>query len=129
MDLGRYTQGLKGGLGILSSVIAIFVASKQEPVQKLIRQQVGPSYSCADRRILNATELAVCNSWQLSRLDLLLSNAYYDACGNLGKPISNEELTWLKTTRNACGNNETCLAKVYTDRIAELSGKAQTFCG
>ena len=128
MDVGRFGQALKFGLGIISSVIAIFVASKQEPVQKLIRQQVGPSYSCNDKRILNAAELQICTSWQLSRLDLQLSDAYYDACGNIDKALGADEITWIKTTRNVCEANEACLIKAYNERLVVLKAKAKPRC-
>jgi len=128
MDLGRYGQVLKGGLGVISSVIAIFVGYRQEPVQKLIRSQVGPSYSCNDKRILNASELQICTSWQLSRLDLQLSDAYYDACGNIDKALGADEIAWIKTTRNVCEADEACLIKAYNERLAVLKAKAKPRC-
>jgi len=128
MDVGRIGQTFKFGLGIISSVIAIFVASKQEPVQKLIRQQTGPSYSCNDRRILNAAELTVCDSWQLSRLDVRLSDAYYDACGNIDKALAADEVSWLKSTRDICETDQACLEKAYAARLPVLGAKARTHC-
>lgn len=128
MDVGKLGQVLRFGLGIASSLIAIVFGFRTDQGQKFIHQIIGPGYSCADRRILNDAETAVCDSWTLSRMDVLLSNAYYNACGNLDKSLADDELKWIRSTRDACKGDTECLTKVYNERLQSLTARARARC-
>ena len=112
MDLGKFGQVLRAALGIASSLFALIFGFRTESGQKLIHQYLGPGYSCADKRVLNDAETAVCGSWQLSRLDVQLASAYYNACGNLDKALQDEENQWIRGTRDGCKADTECLTKV-----------------
>jgi len=125
MDYGRATAG---GVGIFASLISIVTFFGPQSLHDVIRTYAGPSFTCTDRRILNASELAVCGSWQLSRLDLQLSSAYYEACGNIDKALAAEEVSWIKTIRNSCNADHGCLVSAYNDRLGVLAARAKPHC-
>ena len=125
MDYGRTTAG---GVGIVASMISIVAFFGPQNMHDIVRTYAGPSYPCSDRRILNTSELAVCGSWQLSRLDLQLSAAYYEACGNIDKALAAEETNWIKASRNSCNADHGCLVSAYSDRLGVLSARAKTHC-
>jgi uncharacterized protein len=116
------------GLGIIASLTTIVKFAGPQSGSDVIRNIVGPSFPCGDRRILNDSERAVCSSWSLSRLDIRLANAYYDACGNLDKSLATEESSWLKSSRDACNGDNACLMAAYNARIDALTARKRDHC-
>jgi uncharacterized protein len=77
------------------------------------------SFDCAKARL--DTEVAICNSARLSRLDEEMASLYFGLPHYVRKDIGREQLRWLRR-RNACGYNVQCIARAYHQRIGTLSG-------
>lgn len=81
-----------------------------------------PSFNC--RYASTATEVAICNSSFLGRLDRNLAYWYGRAkvrasyFGQVGWLKSTEQ-SWIYE-RDACGYDKSCIADAYTQRIQEL---------
>ena len=73
----------------------------------------------------SAVEKAVCADPALSDLDEYLGRYYSAALETLGDGASclkADQRIWLKTIRNPCGGNPSCLSAAYLARLATLDG-------
>ncbi|WP_153050183.1 lysozyme inhibitor LprI family protein [Pseudomonas sp. MF4836] len=83
-----------------------------------------PSFSCEKSK--HITEITICKSFELSGLDksiasafdLLLNETLRESIDVL--EMRQQQKAWLRQ-RNACGENQSCLAKVMTMRLEQLS--------
>lgn len=81
-----------------------------------------PSFDCT--KATYQSEKLICDSEELSTLDLKLAKAYKDALAKIeGSPRENElgkeQYDWLRQIRDKCSNT-ICLRRTYKSRIAEL---------
>jgi uncharacterized protein len=76
------------------------------------------SFDCAKARL--ATELAICDSARLSRLDQELAALYFALPYVVREEIKGSQRRWLRR-RNACGYDRSCIARSYRRRIEVLS--------
>ncbi len=76
------------------------------------------SFDCAKARL--DTEVAVCDSARLSRLDEEMASLYYGLPHYVRKDIGREQRRLLRR-RNACGYDVRCIARAYRQRIGALS--------
>lgn len=78
-----------------------------------------PSFDCA--KVSSGPERLICNSQQLSQLDVELGKAYKRVMADTADKASlrSDQIEWRKTRRDAC-SNASCIAKAYQDRIEEL---------
>lgn len=85
------------------------------------------SFDCSDR--LAPDEQAICDSPALSRLDLELSDVYEDALSRASENerdrLRSEQRDWIEA-RQGCRSRETCLNRLYRDRISELEDLNQS---
>ncbi len=86
------------------------------------RQQ--PSFDC--RKATSASEKTICANAELSRLDFQLGQAWKSF---LNAFIDSVQITQIKAdqrawiaSRGKCGDELTCIGKLYRDRLAILSG-------
>lgn len=81
------------------------------------------SFDCS--RAASRTETEICSNDKLSRLDEALAVAYRSTLQATAQPEAAriKQRQWLHDVRDAC-RDETCLARVYELRIAELSPPA-----
>ncbi|GBF26904.1 hypothetical protein MnTg02_01947 [bacterium MnTg02] len=107
--LGKYSKGI-------FAEIARLKIKELSPVTK-------PSFNCKTARKI--TEVAICNSPELSRLDVEMSALYFARRSGLGgnykRSIVDSQRQWLGE-RNACGYNKKCLRQKYLERIRYLGG-------
>jgi V8-like Glu-specific endopeptidase len=76
---------------------------------------------CGSSR-LNPTETAICGDSYLAGLDEDMSSAYAQYSANYG---DGGQSVWLRTQRDTCGGNVTCIANAVTQRIAYLRQPVQ----
>ncbi len=76
------------------------------------------SFDCAKARL--ATELAICDSARLSRLDREMASLYFALPYVVREEIKGSQRRWLRR-RNACGYDQRCIARSYRRRIDVLS--------
>jgi hypothetical protein len=83
-------------------------------------QPNGPSFSC--KRATLKAEKIICESPNLSKLDLQLSSTYQKKLDQTDdkKPLKAEQLEWILKSMRPCEDEE-CLSAAYTQRIRELS--------
>lgn len=91
----------------------------------------GPSFNCA--KASTAVERTICASDQLSRLDREMAEVYAALRSQLGSAgrqrLLDDQRAWL-SHRNACRDDEACLAQQMSERIAALrSGGARSTGG
>ena len=81
-------------------------------------KQPGPSFNCA--KVTRGTEKIICDSRELSQLDLDLSKAY-KAAKAIDPSIKHEQRLWIKQ-RNKCKGEkqQACLKKSYRSRTEAL---------
>ena len=109
--------------GILSFLFAVYLFLKAPSEQITAPQQlmsIRPSFDCL--KASKWVEHQICNSHELSVLDLSLANAYRDLQVAATKPGKAAELkisqnNWLNQFRNSCKDKE-CLIEVYKKRIS-----------
>lgn len=82
----------------------------------------GPSFNCQTAR--NATEITICESRKLSRLDRRMSYWYHRAKERARyfdqtRWLRHQQRHWLRA-RNRCGWNRHCIAHKYRNRIRVL---------
>ncbi len=82
----------------------------------------GPGFDCSTAR--NATEISICESRRLSRLDRRLTYWYGRAKERARyfdqtRWLRQEQRAWLRA-RNACGWRRFCIARKYRQRIRVL---------
>ncbi|RAI00004.1 hypothetical protein DLJ53_19935 [Acuticoccus sediminis] len=79
------------------------------------------SFDCA--KAAAADEHAVCNSPRLSALDEEMASLYaaIRQCALMGTrgEVTDSQRTFM-ARRAACGSDDGCLVKLYSDRVAEL---------
>jgi len=81
------------------------------------------SFDCSQAK--TASEIAVCNSADLSHMDKELALLYsshlkdYKNDPNITKKLSSTQRSWL-VERNRCGSDVSCLHARYQERIAWL---------
>lgn len=90
---------------------------------KAAEADTGPitaSFDCA--KAGSAQERMICGDRDLARLDVALSAAYRKARESAADPkaLQAEQLQWLKSSRNACGD-KACMAEAYNRRLAQLN--------
>jgi uncharacterized protein len=82
-----------------------------------------PSFDCG--RATTSTEIAICNSGQLSQLDRAISNAFFGQynpmTGTRRKAFLSQQRAWL-AQRDRCGPAHGCLAQEMQGRLAALTG-------
>ncbi len=78
-----------------------------------------PSFSC--QASLNATERAICDSEELSRLDQDMVQIYLEIIdrGEEQSELAADQKYWLKS-RNACGRRTDCIKQHYLERTSQL---------
>ena len=76
------------------------------------------SFDCAKARL--ATELAICDSARLSRLDQEMASLYFALPYVVRGEIKGSQRRWLRR-RNACGYDRRRIARSYRRRIEILS--------
>lgn len=83
-----------------------------------------PSFDCA--KAASASEKLICLDAELAGLDARLAEGYRRLLSMTDDPagLKQEQVGWLKTTRNACPNTD-CLKTVYQARIDDLETTAQ----
>lgn len=81
-----------------------------------------PSW-CRGAATLNATERAICDNYELGRLDLQLNEAFGTARAQ-GRTSNSEQSNWRTGVRDSCGLNPVCVAQVTSARIAILQDVA-----
>lgn len=84
------------------------------PAPQLLRPWCGSSG-------LNATERTICGDAYLAGLDAELGRAYG---AQTGRSTDAQQRVWLTGTRNACGSDSACIARVVQERIAYLGAPA-----
>jgi len=107
------------------------VAPAPGEVQSAIQSSTGsptpagsfaPSFDCA--KVSNGPERLICNSQELSQLDVELGQAYkslMEVTAESDKAeTKREQIEWRRRDRDACSTAD-CVAKAYQDRIAELN--------
>jgi uncharacterized protein len=78
------------------------------------------SFDCSKAK--SHPESLICSNSELSELDEYLGRYYHAAMQELGEGSSclkTDQLQWLKTVRNACGDFA-CLKQAYIERLGEL---------
>lgn len=76
------------------------------------------SFDCAKARL--PTEIAICDSRRLGRLDEEMASLYFGLPHYVRKDLERDQRRWLRR-RNACRYDEQCIARSYRRRIEELS--------
>jgi len=76
------------------------------------------SFDCGKARL--ATEIAICESARLSRLDEEMASLYFGLPHYVRQDIKRLQRRWLRR-RNACGYDRRCIARAYRRRIDVLS--------
>jgi uncharacterized protein len=94
------------GIVIISSLAALFVTSSSGSAQSW----------CETQKQLNEAERTVCSSPSLRGRDRQINQLYRSS--NVSTASQRQ---WIER-RNDCGNDESCLSRVYVDRIYELGG-------
>jgi uncharacterized protein YecT (DUF1311 family) len=81
--------------------------------------EIRPSFDCAKAGI--KAEQLICQSVELSKLDIDLNQRYKEASLVASDPIKlkREQLTWMKDIRNRCEAEE-CIRAAYKARITQL---------
>ncbi|KAB2927693.1 MAG: protein kinase [Candidatus Contendobacter sp.] len=86
--------------------------------------RIGPSFDC--RKVKTGADKMVCDSSNLSILDLQLANAYREVIARTPTKqraaLVASQNTWLQKTRGGCPS-ETCLIAEYTKRIRDLESR------
>ena len=78
---------------------------------------------CRGSASLNPTERAICDNYELGRLDQRLTDAY--GVAKAQNRVSNkEQASWRTGTRDSCGMNPVCIARTTADRIGYLQNAA-----
>jgi len=97
-----------------TSAIAVFAAIISfEPTPAAAQ-----SFDCAKARL--ATEIAICNSARLSRLDEEMASLYFGLPHYVREDVKRSQRRWLRR-RNACRYDRQCIARAYRRRIDALS--------
>jgi len=74
---------------------------------------------CRGAAALNATERAICDNYELGRLDQQLNEAFVTARAR-GRTDNADQAGWRTGQRDACGANPACVAQVTAARVAWL---------
>lgn len=81
------------------------------------------SFDCT--RASTAVEHAICSDAGLAELDEHLGTYYAAADIALGEGrgcLQRDQRDWLRTVRDACGPDTTCLGSAYLERLSTLDG-------
>lgn len=81
-----------------------------------------PSW-CRGAASLNGAERAICDNYELGRLDTSL-NAAYGAAKAQGRVTDSDQSNWRTNVRDACGMVPSCVAQASRDRINHLQTAA-----
>jgi uncharacterized protein len=98
---------------VSSSAIAVFATIILDPVPAAAQ-----SFDCAKARL--PTEIAICNSVRLSRLDEEMASLYFGLPHYVREDVKRSQRRWLRR-RNACRYDRQCIAREYRRRIGVLS--------
>lgn len=92
----------------------------EKPPTEDSQVKTAPSFNCNQARL--NVERIICNSAELSALDLQMSNRYATALEESldSKKLRIEQRQWINTTRNACDSSE-CIEAAYSARIDSLA--------
>ncbi|WP_454566076.1 lysozyme inhibitor LprI family protein [Pseudomonas sp. AIG] len=84
------------------------------------------SFDCATAN--SKTEKAICGDSQISLLDEKLGKLWHSTLASVpdAKALKADQRQWLKS-RNACGDQTTCLRREYLMRLTELEHSTQPF--
>jgi uncharacterized protein len=82
-----------------------------------------PSFDCATDH--GADEVTICGNYALAQLDRQLADLYTAVRGRLDASqqaaLRDSQRVWIRQ-RAACGRDANCIARVYQERIPQLSG-------
>ncbi|WP_136634565.1 caspase family protein [Pseudooceanicola onchidii] len=81
-----------------------------------------PSW-CRGGASLNPTERAICDNYELGRLDQQLNEVFVTARAQ-NRTNNADQSSWRTGVRDACGLNPSCVGQVTAQRIAQLRGAA-----
>ena len=107
------------GLGLASAIAAATVMTGTVAAQS-------PSFNCRYAKL--PVEVAICESGYLSTLDRRMSRTYFRVMNSqfikyeapdLGRQNKRDHRRWI-ARRNACGYDESCIARRYENYIPEL---------
>lgn len=84
-----------------------------------------PSFDCA--KVSSGAERLICGDRELSKMDVEMVALYGKKRESTADhmQLKDEQLEWMKYKRNAC-SDKPCMVAAYKERIAVLSGAAQT---
>lgn len=99
-------------------MIALFVALALLPITV-----IAASFDCT--KVTSLVLKTICSTPVLSALDDDLGRAYTEASKKVQDPqaLLNEQRLWLQK-RNACNDNQQCIATTYQERIGQLKNAA-----
>ena len=112
----KYTNS--SGVKIICNSNKSVCKTRKELISFMFNTNIDNPYWCRASN-LNNTELAICSSATLSRLDQELASVY-GAVKADGR--DHGQINWLRNQRNACGSNNYCIEKAYNNRIEALRG-------
>lgn len=81
-----------------------------------------PSW-CRGSASLNAAERAICDNYELGRLDQQLNEAFLTARSQ-NRTSNSEQAGWRTSVRDGCGLNPACIAQVTAARVTHLQNAA-----
>jgi uncharacterized protein YecT (DUF1311 family) len=122
---GLYALAARERIAALANRDVSSLPAPEPPAQRSSPQtgNFSPSFNCAQNR--GRSEQAICSSRRLSQLDVDLSQIFTLLYGRFsseqGVALRNSQREWLKT-RNACGEDTSCLENLYISRIQQLRG-------
>jgi uncharacterized protein len=74
----------------------------------------------------NPDEVTICDSWELSQLDVRMATLYDTVVKLVGMGVrgdmQDQQRAWLRT-RADCGHDRACIRKLYESRIRALEGE------
>ncbi len=90
--------------------------------------KVQPSFDCS--KASTGIELSICDSPELSDIDLRLGKIYKDLRNSLpdqaAEDLKTEQLRWLKNRDGSCKASDiNCIFDTYNQRLIELSSRIQ----
>ena len=101
------------------------ISNKSVPLtEKVPLESSGPSFDCT--KVSKVVEILICNDFELSELDINLSDTYRSKKARLRgatlNVLKSQQYAWLKK-RNDC-KTVNCIKRAYINRIREVSNDA-----